>query len=90
MRYECKYCGENQTGNVIQDMINNLIKSGRGYIDSSGNEGEYKEIKWCKCSKSKKMKNNRKFNHITLVANIIYISGFVTMVIFSILTAINS
>ena len=49
MRYECKYCGENQTGNVIQDMINNLIKSGRGYVDSSGNEGEYKEIKWCKC-----------------------------------------
>ena len=23
MKYECKYCGENQTGNVIQDMYNN-------------------------------------------------------------------
>tara|TARA_R100001594_G_scaffold92815_1_gene127120 strand:- start:1408 stop:1596 length:189 start_codon:yes stop_codon:yes gene_type:complete len=51
MRYECKYCGENQTGNVIQDMINDIILSGRKYI-SNGVEREYKEISWCKCKES--------------------------------------
>ena len=50
MRYECKYCGENQTGNVIQDMINDIILSGRKYI-SNGVERKYEEISWCKCRK---------------------------------------
>ena len=49
MRYECKYCGENQTGNVIQDMYNDFISKGRVIIDSSGNEEVYKDISWCKC-----------------------------------------
>ena len=49
MRYECKYCGENQTGNVIQDMINDVILSGRNYIHSDGTKAEYKEPEWCKC-----------------------------------------
>mgnify|MGYP003655381939 FL=1 len=49
MKYECKYCGENQTGNVIQDMYNSSILDGIVIIDSSGNEEKYKEISWCKC-----------------------------------------
>ena len=54
MKYECKYCGENQTGNVIQDMINSYIKDGRIYVNSSGEEEKYKEIKWCKCKENEK------------------------------------
>jgi len=53
MKYECKYCGENQTGNVIQDMYNDYILNGRIIIDSSGNEVKYKEIEWCKCKEVK-------------------------------------
>ena len=49
MRYECKYCGSEQTGNVIQDMINAYVKEGRTYIDSSGNEVKVQHIEWCKC-----------------------------------------
>ena len=49
MKYECKYCGSEQTGNVIQDMINAYVKEGRTYIDSSGNEVGFKEVSWCKC-----------------------------------------
>ena len=48
MRYECKNCGENQTRNVIQDMINNIILSGKKYI-SNGVERKYKEVSWCNC-----------------------------------------
>ena len=46
MRYECKYCGKNQTGNVIQEVINDIILSGKKYI-SNGVEREYKEVSWC-------------------------------------------
>ena len=49
MKYECKYCGSEQTRNVIQDMINDLVANGRKYI-SNGVEREYKEISWCKCN----------------------------------------
>tara|TARA_R100000152_G_C6620141_1_gene71134 strand:- start:320 stop:475 length:156 start_codon:yes stop_codon:yes gene_type:complete len=49
MRYECKYCGKNQTRNLIQEMINDIILSGKKYI-SNGVEREYKEISWCKCN----------------------------------------
>ena len=49
MRYDCKYCGKNQTGNVIQNMYNSFILSGKKIIDSSRNEVKYKEIEWCKC-----------------------------------------
>ena len=57
MKYECKYCGENQTGNVLQDMINRHIKDGRIYIDSSGNEEKDKESRWCKCKEEKNEKS---------------------------------
>ena len=49
MKYECKYCGSEQTGNVLQDMINDFISNGRKLYDSSGNEEVYKEVSWCKC-----------------------------------------
>ena len=49
MKYECKYCRSEQTGNVLQDMINDFISSGRVLIDSSGNEEVYRDISWCKC-----------------------------------------
>ena len=52
MKYECKYCRSEQTGNVIQDMINSFVISGRKYIDSSGNEVGFKKISWCKCKES--------------------------------------
>ena len=52
MKYECKYCGSEQTRNVIQDMINDFVANGRKYIDSSGNEVGFKEISWCKCKES--------------------------------------
>ena len=47
MIYKCKYCGSEQTGNVVQDMINDIILSGRKYI-SNGVEQKYKEVEWCK------------------------------------------
>ena len=43
MRFECKKCGKNMTRNVIQEMINDIILSGRKYI-SNGVEQEYKEV----------------------------------------------
>ena len=49
MKYECKYCGSEQTGNVLQDMINDFISNGWVLIDSSGNKEVYKKISWCKC-----------------------------------------
>ena len=49
MIYKCKYCGSEQTGNVVQDMINDFIANGRVLIDSSGNEEVYKKVSWCKC-----------------------------------------
>ena len=52
MKYECRYCGSEQTGNVIQDMYNDFILNGRKIIDSSGNEVKYKEISWCKCKEN--------------------------------------
>ena len=55
MRYECKYCGKNQTRNLIQEMINDIILSGKKYI-SNGVEREYKEISWCKCNEQRKLK----------------------------------
>ena len=38
MKYECRYCGSEQTGNVIQDMYNDSILNGRIIINSSGND----------------------------------------------------
>ena len=49
MIYKCKYCGSEQTRNVIQDMYNDFILKGRIIIDSSGNEVEFKKVSWCKC-----------------------------------------
>ena len=49
MRYECKKCGKNMTERVIQQMINDLILSGRKYIHSDGTEAKYKKIEMCKC-----------------------------------------
>ena len=50
MRYECKKCGKNMTGRVIQQMINDLILSGRKYIHSDGTEAKYQEISTkCEC-----------------------------------------
>ena len=49
MKYECKYWRSEQTGNVLQEMINDFISSGRVLIDSSGNEEVYRDISWCKC-----------------------------------------
>ena len=49
MIYKCKYCGSDQSSNVLQDMINDFIASGRTLIDSSGNKEVYKKVSWCKC-----------------------------------------
>ena len=50
MRYECKQCGNNMTGNVIQDMINDIISKGGTYIKSDGSKAKYEKINWkCEC-----------------------------------------
>ena len=49
MRYNCKRCGKDETRNVNNILINEIISSGRIYIDSSGNEVGLQKISWCKC-----------------------------------------
>ena len=49
MRHECKKCGKDETRNVNNILINEIVLSGRIYIDSSGNEVGLQEISWCKC-----------------------------------------
>jgi len=44
MRFQCKYCKQNMTGNVIQIMINDIILSGKKYIKSDGTEAKYQVV----------------------------------------------
>tara|TARA_R110001599_G_scaffold81559_1_gene220061 strand:+ start:90 stop:452 length:363 start_codon:yes stop_codon:yes gene_type:complete len=45
MKYSCKNCGKDFTSNINQVMINDIILSGRKYINSDGVEEKYKEVK---------------------------------------------
>ena len=59
MIYKCKYCGSGQTHNVIQDIINDIILSGRSYIRSDGTKAKYKKPEWCECEESKLRRQRR-------------------------------
>ena len=51
MRFECKKCGKNMSNNVMQVWINELILSGKTYINSDGTQAKYQEInKLCECN----------------------------------------
>ena len=50
MLINCKKCGKDMGNNVMQAWINEIILSGRIYIDSSGNEVGLQKISWCKCN----------------------------------------
>ena len=45
MKYSCKKCGKDFTSNINQVMINDIILSGKKYINSDGVEEKYKEVK---------------------------------------------
>tara|TARA_Y100000592_G_C5412448_1_gene288799 strand:- start:559 stop:711 length:153 start_codon:yes stop_codon:yes gene_type:complete len=50
MIINCKKCGKDVGNNVMQVWINELISSGKTYINSNGTEAKYKEInKMCEC-----------------------------------------
>ena len=49
MIIKCKRCGKDETENFNNSMINEIILSGRIYIDSSGNELGLQKISPCKC-----------------------------------------
>ena len=49
MIFKCKRCGKDETENFNNSMINEIILSGRIYIDSSGNELGLQKISPCKC-----------------------------------------
>ena len=49
MIIKCKRCGKDETENFNNSMINEIISSGRIYVDSSGNEVGLQDISWCKC-----------------------------------------
>ena len=45
MKYSCKNCGKDFTSAINQVMINEIILSGKKYINSDGTEAKYKEVK---------------------------------------------
>ena len=55
MKFECKKCKEDVGNNVVRVWINELILSGKTYINSDGTEAVYqdewemKELNKCKC-----------------------------------------
>ena len=51
MLINCKKCGKDVGNNVVQVWINELILSGKTYINSDGTEAKYQEIsKLCECN----------------------------------------
>ena len=45
MMINCKKCGKDVGNNVTQVWINELILSGKKYINSDGTEAKYQEVK---------------------------------------------
>ena len=60
MIIKCKRCGKDETENFNKVSINEIILSGRIYIDSSGNEVGLQKISWCKCNNYENTKKRHK------------------------------
>tara|TARA_R110001599_G_scaffold181018_1_gene373712 strand:+ start:585 stop:776 length:192 start_codon:yes stop_codon:yes gene_type:complete len=63
MKYSCKKCGKDFTSNINQVMINDIISSGRKYINSDGTEAKYKEVK-TSCDKTNCESSQNKYEQV--------------------------
>ena len=51
MMINCKKCGKDMTSKTNQMMINEIILSGRTYINSDGTQAKYQEVSiMCECN----------------------------------------
>ena len=66
MKYSCKKCGKDFTANINQVMINDIILSGRKYINSDGIEEKYKEVS-TSCDKTNCESSQYKYEQVQII-----------------------